>query len=198
MMLSMENFPQTENTVSQNIRTLFIVVMWSILMRILYFFTIGSQGFGLVNAYSHTNFLQYLENFALWSTNMSQVGSHLAWLARAWVLGQFLAYLEIFSEGRMELLRLQSDRHNDLASLQNECIILGFRIEGPSPLEILNASPSKAGAQALGPGQGAHPGSWARHRDGVLLPWGWNSWVQGLIQEALFWSRGIEGTCLGS
>lgn len=126
MMLSMENFPQTENTASHNIRTLFIVVMWSILMRILYFFTIGSQGFGLVNAYSHTNFLQYLENFALWSTSMSlgHVGSHLAWLARAWVLGQFLAYLEIFSEGRMELLRLQSDLHNDLAPLQNEGIIL--------------------------------------------------------------------------
>lgn len=67
------------------------------------------------------------------------------------MLGQLLAYLEIFSEGRMELLRLQSDLHNDLASLQNEGIILGFKIEGPSPLEIFNASPSKAGAQSIGP-----------------------------------------------
>lgn len=79
------------------------------------------------------------------------------------MLGQFLAYLEIFSEGRMELLRLQSDLHNDLASLQNECIILGFKIEGPSPLEIFNASPSKAGAQSIGPRPKSTSGSWARH-----------------------------------
>lgn len=143
-----------------------LLLCGQLLMSSLYVFTIGSQGFGPVNAYSCANFLQYSDNVALWTTSMSlgREGSHLAWLARAWVLGPFLAYLEIFSEGKREVLISHSrsvDLHNDLASLQNECTQALWKYLMPIP--------AKQEPKALGSGQGTLPASWARLGDSFIF-----------------------------
>lgn len=65
---------------------------------------------------------------------------HLALPAGAWVLGQFLAHLEIFAEGSTVVWGFQECHGPANASLQNERF--SFGIEGPSPVEILKASPS--------------------------------------------------------
>lgn len=102
------NFFQSENTVSHNIRTFFIAVKWTIINKeFAFFFYNCVSRFWFSKHCSHTNFLQRLENVALWTSSMflGHVGSHLAWFTGAWVLGQFLAYLEIFLEVRTEVLR---------------------------------------------------------------------------------------------
>lgn len=83
----------------------------------------------------------------------------------------FLAYLGALSEEKAEELRLQEccgPLAGDLTSLQNAYTCLGNG--RPKPLGIVNASPSKQESNTLGPDQGAHIESWARHRDRLPFP----------------------------
>lgn len=119
------------------------------------------------------------------------------------MLGQFLAHLEIFAEGSTVVRGFQECHGPANASLQNERF--SFGIEGPSPVEILKASPSRTGAQSTGPIPRSTSRKLGQTRGQRSISWSWSlcgSWIdpRGTLLEPRYRGTGqgprVDGSFL--